>query len=249
MSFEDSIQSTALPKETAMTEEQGTRLATEKPATVEVHEGDRNELIKTVTERLKTAETLISEVEAMEVGSREKYDAAYRMRDEIMYGGIYGHIVDSLDLISVKTDLANTEAAQELATLKSKTVETKQDMMRVWWDARGQYEGNPSAEIADDYTKIIRGEVNYAQALTILVSENLDEGSKEYLATEIMRQMMGSGNYKDAVDIAAFARMKGFYKSMSIDSLTAELARSVKNDAGLFEKAKSLLGPNTQPYA
>jgi hypothetical protein len=43
--------------------------------------------------------------------------------------------------------------------------------------------------------------------------------------------------------------MKGFYKSMSIDSLTAELARSVKNDAGLFEKSKSLLGPNTQPYA
>lgn len=242
MGFETPNQDTTLPGE------QEVHPATEKPVTIENHENDRNELIKAVTERFKTAEALIEEVEAMEVGSREKYEAAYRMRDEIMHGDVYGHIVDSLDLISVKTDLANTEEAQELETLKSKTASMKQDMMKVWWDARGQYEGDPSAEIAKDYTKIVGGEVNYAQALTILASENLKPESKEYLATEIMRQMMGSGNSENAVDIAVFARDKGFYKSMSIDSLTAELARSVKKDARLFEKVKALLGPNTQPY-
>jgi len=83
----------------------------------------------------------------------------------------------------------------------------------------------------------------------MLSSEGLDPSGKEYVATEIMKKFMDSGKDEDAVNIAALARKNGFYKTMNMDSLNAGLVRSLKyKNPTLYQRAKSLLGPNTQPY-
>lgn len=190
----------------------------------------------------------------MEAGSREKYDAAFEMRskvEEIFFADA------TIDAVLRYTDTSDdNEGAQKIETAKQRLEELKarhkktlQEMMVTWWNAKGQYEGGKSAELAKDYTEIAKTDITPSQAEQMLSSKGLDEGGKEYVATELMKKFMDSGKEEDAVNIATLARKNGFYRTISIDSLTGDLAKSLKyKNPKLYEKAKSLTGPNTQPY-
>lgn len=245
--------------------EQAPDTTTEKSVEVDVEKQKKAEAVERSLETaeghfqkleqdLEQAEATIKAVEGMEAGSREKYDAAFEMRSKVEEIFFADATVDAVlrytDTSSDNEGAQKIEVAkQKLDELKSKYEKTLQEMMVTWWNAKGQHEGGKSAEIAKDYTEIVRTDITPNQAEQMLSSKELDEGGKEYVATELMKKFMDSGKEEDAVNIAALARKNGFYKSMNIDSLNADLVKSIKyKNPNLYQRAKALLGPNTQPY-
>jgi hypothetical protein len=222
---------------------------------------------------LAKADTTIKEVSAMEPGSEEQYEAAYKMRQQIEdipfadatikimlelaytsmsfpiqkikneFGSVIGYSSEMQYPPEIET------ARQKFNELKSRYDETIQAMMVVWWDVKGKNEGGKSAEIANDYAEISKTDITPERAKEMLSSESLDARGKEYIATVLMRKLMDEGKDEDAADIALFAHEKRFYRTTNIDNLTADLATSIKyRNPNLYEKVKSILGPNTKPY-
>lgn len=240
--------------ETSVATEKIEATAEEKPdeaeRALEIVEGHFQKLEQSLTE----AKTAIQAVENMEAGSREKYDAAFKMRDQTegisFADATVAAVLEYADTSNNSEGAQKIEAAkQKLGELKSEYKKALKEMMMVWWNAKGQHEGGKSAEIAKDYTEISKADITPNQAKQMLFSKELDDGGREYVATELMKKFIDSGRDEDAVNIAALARENGFYKSTNIDSVSADLATSLKyKNPTLYEKVKSVLFKDTRPY-
>lgn len=120
---------------------------------------------KKLEEDLRNADTVIAQVESMERGSREKYDAAFKMRDQVE--GIFfasetaktvlesSPIAVKIPRREIKGQMGNVEAyaltnihspevaaaQQRLEELKTQHEKTLRRMMEVWQEAKKEYEG------------------------------------------------------------------------------------------------------------
>jgi len=147
--------SVAVEKTTEANPEVATKKVDRVKQSLETAEGSFQEL----EQDLEQAGNAIQTVEGMGAGSRAKYDAAFEMRrkvEEIFFNDA------TIDAVLRYTDTSNSpdgkqkiEAAKKrLEELKQEYQKTLNNMMVVWWNAKGQYEGGKSAEIAKNIQEI-----------------------------------------------------------------------------------------------
>lgn len=210
-----------------------------------------NKTLQIFEQSLSKFANIIREVEAMKKGSLEKYEAAIQMShqsdDELFlpYSGLKTIIENSED--GNEQEIQATKLRLENCLAEWNKIE--KEMMITWWNAKGQYEGGKSSEIAKYYTEIEQSNITLARAEQLLSSEGLDDSGKEYIATRLMNKFMNEGRDDEVFRITTLAREKGFYTKMGTENLNADFVRSIKHkNPNLYEKAKALLGPNTKPY-
>lgn len=229
---------------------------------VEIPETDletAKDKIKNLEESLNNSKKMIDMVSSMPAGM-DKYNAAVKMRGDVEDSlGIKGFDLTSDPTLMTEINLNYSslqphpkevvDVRQKLDEVKEKFKQTGKKMMEAWWNAKGEYEGGSSAEIAKDFSILMNKPVELDQAKAMLKSEALDDKGREYLSVTMMKSFIDINNLDEAADIAILARKDGYYRTMDIDSISGDVAKKLKNkNPTKYNDLKNVLGPNTKSY-